>query len=370
MFIDKIALLNYRNYENLALQLDKKLNLFIGDNAQGKTNILEAIYFSGCFRSHRSNKDIELLKWNERYAFIKIWGENQLGKFTLEIALNREGKKRFKLNGLEKKKAGDLLGTVKVVLFSPEDLSLVKGSPVVRRKFIDNEISQISPSYYYNLVNYHRVLSHRNTLLKEIRRHRASADNLFMWDDQIVSFGAKLIHKKIDILKKLTPLARLMHRKITNGKEEMEIKYLSNVVEGEGLTLIEIEKLLSDKLVANRAEEIERGITVMGPHRDDLGFYINGKEIKGFGSQGQQRTASLSVKLAELELIKGETGEYPLLLLDDVMSELDEDRRKYLLDTVKTKIQTFITATENNFLYENLQKEGSLFKVKQGKIIL
>lgn len=368
MLIDKIALLNFRNYQTLTLSFHDKLNLFVGDNAQGKTNILEAIYYSGTGRSHRTNKDADLIKWNENYFILKISGENLHGRFVLEIGLNREGKKKIKLNSVQKKRTGDILGTVKVILFSPEDLTLVKGSPVVRRKFIDTEISQISPGYYYNLLKYQRILVQRNALLKDIKMNKNLADNLPVWDRQLALFGAKLIYKKLDVLKKLTPLTRLMHRKITNGKEELETRYISNVVDKDNLSLEEIEKLFLEKIAANRDEELDRGITIIGPHRDDLVFYINGKEVKHYGSQGQQRSCSLSIKLAELELVKGETGEYPLLLLDDVMSELDEDRRQYLLESVQSKIQTFITTTDASLLAENLKKNASLFTIREGII--
>lgn len=362
MFIERVALLNFRNYQCLSLEMDKKINLLVGDNAQGKTNILEAIHYAGTFRSHRTNKDAELIKWDEKYFILKISGANQLGNFVLEIGVNREGKRKIKLNGLEKKKAAEVLGTVKVVLFSPEDLSLVKGSPVIRRRFMDNEISQLSPAYYHYLLNYQKLVSQRNTLLKDIRAKRSSVDNLDIWDPQIVSYGSKIINKRIDILKKIIPLARLIHRKITNGKEELEIKYICNVLDEE--TPSDLDTAFLDKLVQNRNEDIERAMTTIGPHRDDLSIFINGWEVKSFGSQGQQRTSSLSLKLAELELVKGETGEYPVLLLDDVMSELDEDRRHYLLESVQAKIQTIITATERNFPIDS----GKTYKVERGSV--
>lgn len=369
MHIRELLLKNFRNYISLNLTFNPYLNILVGDNAQGKTNILEAIYFTATGRSHRTNKENELLRWQEKFFQIDLRAEKDHRKINIEIITADDGRKKIKLNGVPKKRTGELVGELNVVLFSPEDLMLVKGGPAIRRKYLDLEISQVSPAYYHNLLNYHKTLMQRNNLLRSIREHREDPQNLEIWDIQLAEFGQRIIARRIDVLKKIAPLARLLHRKITDGKEELEIRYYSSVDLKDLSSGDNIKDRFLKMLLSIKKDEISRGMTMLGPHRDDLGLFVHGKDMRLYGSQGQQRTCALSMKMAELEFIRGETGEYPVLLLDDVMSELDDHRRKFLLDVVYKNIQTFITATTMNYFQEIGNKEYALFNVKNGSII-
>lgn len=370
LYIQELFLRNFRNYITLELKTHPNLNIFIGANAQGKTNILEAVYYTATGRSHRTNKENELLRWQETYFKIDLKAEKNNRKISIEITARDDGQKRIKVNGVPKKRISGLVGEINVVLFSPEDLMLIKGGPAIRRKYLDNEIAQVNPTYYHNLLNYNKVLIQRNNLLRSIRDRREDPQSLEIWNSQLAEFGCKIISKRIEVLKKITPLARLMHRKITDGQEELEIRYYSSVdlkMEGAGDNNIK-EKFLH-LINTLRDEEIKRGISLAGPHRDDFSLFVHGKDMRLFGSQGQQRTCVLSLKMAELEFMRSETGEYPVLLLDDVMSELDDQRRKFLLDVVYKNIQTFITATTMNYFKELGKKEYALFEIKKGAII-
>lgn len=369
MYIRELLLRNFRNYISLNLTFNPYLNILVGDNAQGKTNILEAVYYTATGRSHRTNKENELLRWQEKFFQIDLRAEKDHRKLNIEIIAADDGRKKIKLNGVPKKRTGQLVGELNVVLFSPEDLMLVKGGPAIRRKYLDIEISQVSPTYYHNLLNYHKALSQRNNLLRGIRDQKEDPQMLDVWDVQLAEFGRRIVARRIEVLKKITPLARLLHRKITSGQEELEIRYYSSVDLKDDLSGDNIKDRFIQMLSAKKKEEISRGMTLIGPHRDDLGLFVHGKDMRLYGSQGQQRTCALSLKMAELEFIRGETGEYPVLLLDDVMSELDDNRRKFLLEVVYKNIQTFITATTMNYFEEIGEKDYALFKVKNGNII-
>jgi len=259
------------------------------------------------------------------------------------------------------------MGTLNVVLFSPEDLWLIKGAPAVRRRFLDNEISQANRSYYQKLLRYQHSLLQRNNLLKAIRDHRSSVDQLDIWDEQLAVIAAAAKVKRLDSLKKLNMLANLMHRKLTNGKEVLALQYSIHQLQSDSpQTVDELSAWYQQKLAENRQQDIARGSTSVGPHRDDLVMQVNGQNLRVYGSQGQQRTGALSLKLAELEFIKSETGEYPILLLDDVMSELDASRREHLLAFIKNRIQTFITATDATNFPANYA--GRKFIVSQGTL--
>lgn len=366
MKVLKILLKNFRNYENLEIKVHPFLNILIGNNAQGKTNILESIYYASVGKSHRTNKDSELVRWSTSFFFLLLNFDSDSREMDIEILCEQENKKKIKINGVQKKKLSELIGNLNVVMFSPEDLMLVKGSPALRRKFMDMEISQVSPVYYRYLQQYTKILTQRNNILKEIN-NKENNDLLDIWDNQLVETGTKIILKRIEVLKKLIPLARLMHRKITDGLEELEIKYLSSInlgLQNEG----EIKKGFINKLAENRNEEKYRKMTITGPHRDDLGFFVNDINMKNFGSQGQQRTTALSLKLAELEYMKSETGEYPVLLLDDVMSELDKSRRFFLMKTIQNKIQTFITTTNLHYFEQTVVEKAKILNIENGYI--
>ena len=364
MNVKKLSLINYRNYEDLKIDFVNNINIFIGQNAQGKTNIVESIYYAAMGKSHRSNNDQELIKWHKNNAiinldFTRLDIEHNLN-FQFKLAQNKEI-----LYNSHNIKPKDLIGVINVVLFSPEDLTLIKGAPAGRRRFLDTEISQANPAYYKQLLQYNRIILQRNNLLKKIKEKKACKELLDSWDEQLIILGDKIVKKRIESVKKLNMLANLMHRKISTNKENLEISYdISGLEDYKNINFIEFYR---NKLLENRQIDILRGSTSVGPHRDDLVLKVNQVNLKTFGSQGQQRTGVLALKLAELEFIKSETGEYPILLLDDVMSELDVNRREQLLNFIKDKIQTFITATDQNYFPGNIS--AKFFKVEQGKIM-
>ncbi len=366
MYLSQLYLKNFRNYTQQHLKFNKNINLLIGDNAQGKTNILEAIYLLGTGTSHRTNVDSELINWEQDGLYIKGELIKQSQDYELDFLLKGK-RKTIKVNSNSLKKISDLLGYLNIVIFSPEDLNLVKGSPSYRRKFIDLEISQIS-SYYKHLLNkYGQVLKQRNNLLKNIRERKSSKEMLEVWDEQLIELGSKVIKKRLESLSKLGILARLMQRKITNGLETLELEYDTKLSIDQNSSEKEIKNIFFETLKEKQDKEIDRGITTIGPHRDDISLIVNTIDIRKFGSQGQQRTTALALKLAELEFMKGEIGEYPILLLDDVFSELDLSRRNYLLETIKNKIQTFITSTDLDEL-DNLKGDYQILKINNGSV--
>ena len=363
MKVNHITLRNFRNYVNLKLEFTQSITIFIGDNAQGKTNILESLYYGSMGRSHRTNTDSELIRWNNSGGSIEVSFSRLNIENQLQFKLYQQEPREINHNGY-KIKPKEVVGLLNVVLFSPEDLLLVKGMPNLRRRFLDMELSQANPSYYQQLVKYNRILSQRNTLLKKIRERKAAPEMLTPWDTQLAEMAAKIVAKRLEAVKKLSMLANLMHRKITANKENLSIVYeISGFEEKEGE--ISADTYLK-KLDAFRQQDIFRGSTGVGPHRDDLILWVNGVNLRTYGSQGQQRTGVLSLKLAELEFIKSETTEYPILLLDDVMSELDASRREHLLSFIKDRVQTFITATEEKYFPE--WKFGKFYRVNSGTV--
>ncbi|SKC88858.1 DNA replication/repair protein RecF [Maledivibacter halophilus] len=368
MFISKLKLINFRNYNKLDIILHDKLNIFIGNNAQGKTNILESLYVTGFGKSFRTNKDKELIKMNKDMAYIKAEGKKRYGEISIELRLWNNRNKEIKTNGISLTKLSELLGSINIVIFSPEDLKLIKGGPSERRRFIDREISHVNKKYYYNIMSYNKVLLQRNNLLKNIAYNKKLLKTIDIWNEKLVEYGTEVIFKRIEFIKKLNMLSRLMNRRITEGKENLEIKYLSNIKIDKKYKTQDIYESFKQMLEKKIDNDIKRGFTTVGPHKDDLGIYIDNKDIRIFGSQGQQRTAALSLKLSEIEIIKGEIGEYPILLLDDVMSELDINRQKFLIKSLKN-VQTFITITELPELMIPLDKEGSIFKISNGSIV-
>ena len=360
MFIKRLQMLNYRNYNALDIELCPNVNVFMGDNAQGKTNILEAIYYCAFAKSHRTSKDKELINWNGEHAFISVdVGRERLDK-RIDISILKDGKKYIRINKIKIKKIGELFGNFNVVMFSPEDLRIIKDSPGVRRKFIDMELCQLNPKYYYNLVQYNKVLNERNILL---RNRNTSSEMLEIYDMQLVEFGYNIIRDRIKYIESLNKYAEKIHSDITSGKEKINFKYISTIKDLEN-----IKENFYTLLEKNRSKDCDRGITSIGPHRDDFFVYINDIDTKSYGSQGQQRTAVLTMKFSSLEIIKELTGEFPVLLLDDVLSELDFNRKKYILSTIG-QIQTVITCTGIEDLYEYLDEKAKVFKVKNGEIV-
>ncbi|KXG73839.1 DNA replication/repair protein RecF [Thermotalea metallivorans] len=365
MYLKKLKLINFRNYQQLDLIFHPKINVFIGDNAQGKTNILEAIYLTSTGKSFRTNRDRELIKMDKDKAYILVEGEKRYTSVSVELKLEENKKKQIKVNGITLTKNTDLLNNIHVVVFSPEDLKLVKEGPVERRRFMDMEISNIRPRYCHCLGQYNHVLMQRNNLLKKIHHDRKYIATLDVWDEKLVELGTILILERLKFIHRLNTLSRLLHRKITDSKENLEIKYIASVKD------IAEEERISQSFHRELKKMLEvdicRGTTTIGPHRDDLVFYVNGIDIRVFGSQGQQRTSALSLKLAEIELVKAETGEYPVLLLDDVMSELDMKRQMFLIKSLRD-IQTFITTTDMSLLDSIRLGEENIFYIEKASV--
>jgi len=362
--IEKLKIINYRNYNQLQLEFHPKINIFVGDNAQGKTNILEAIYMSGTGKSFRTNRDRDIIKFDKNQAYVKVEAQKRYSNVTVELKLEENKKKQIKINGLSLTKNYEILNNIFVVVFSPEDLKLIKEGPSERRKFLDFEISNIKPSYYHNINQYNKVLMQRNHLLRKANNLNKYKNTLEVWDEKLVEIGTLIIKERVKFINRIGTLSRLIHRKITDNLENLEVKYLSNVP-------FERENDIVDKFNINLKKNFEidlnRGMTTVGPHRDDLGIYINGIDARNYGSQGQQRTTALSLKLAEIELIKAEALEYPVLLLDDVMSELDQSRQKYLIKSLKD-VQIFITTTEINSLERYAIENKKIFIVNKANV--
>lgn len=361
MRIEELYLYNFRNYSQLNIKFDNNFNIFIGNNAQGKTNILEAIYLSSIGSSYRSADDSELIKIQEEFSRLELLFKSRSSQNKLVFKFFKHKKKEIYLNS-NLVKLKEIIGQVNAILFSPEDLWLVKGNPAMRRKFLDNEISQASPLYYRQLLEYNRILVQRNNLLKSIRAGTAKTTLLDIWDEQFSKAAVLLFNKRQEALKKINMLANLMHRKLTVSKENLAVQYVINNLNKEAA--INYSEWLKAKLQEIGSDDIRRGTTSAGPHRDDLVFYVNGRNLKLYGSQGQQRTGIIALKIAEIEYLKAETGEYPVLLLDDVMSELDKERRCQLLGFIKDRIQTFITATDEAFFPEI--QSGHYYNVSNG----
>lgn len=368
MILNDLSLIQYRNYSELALSFGKGLNILIGENAQGKTNLLESVYALAMTKSHRTSNEQELIQWGKSEASIRGTLERGTGKLPLEIIFSKKGRKT-KVNHIEQKKLSDYIGQMNVVLFAPEDLSLVKGGPQLRRKFLDMELGQINPIYLHDLVQYQGVLKQRNRYLK-LLAEKKQEDTVYLdvLTDQLAEFGSRVLAERFKYIERLELLADQFHQKISHQKETLGIEYVSSFGADKKLKAEEIQLAFLEKLKASRSRELFKQSTLAGPHRDDIIFLVNGKETQSFGSQGQQRTTVLSVKLAEINLMKEETGEYPILLLDDVMSELDEARQLQLLETIEGKVQTFLTTTTIDNLKNKISVKPEVFHVKQGSI--
>lgn len=364
MRVDNLLLRRFRNYEEAVIAFSPTINLLVGENAQGKTNVLEAIYLAALGSSHRNVDDADMIAWQMDSAAVEVRFVSRGIEGLLQVQLLKNRRRQIRLNG-QPAKLKDIIGTLNVVLFSPEDLWLIKGAPAVRRRFLDNEISQANPAYYRQLLRYQHTLLQRNNLLKVLREH-GQTEQLDVWDEQLAGLAAVVTAKRIESVKKLNMLANLMHRKITGGKEALSLRYSLQQEQPDLQSAAQLTEWYREKLAQNRQQDIYRGSTSVGPHRDDLIMEVNGQNLRLYGSQGQQRTGVLSLKLAELEFIRSETGEYPILLLDDVMSELDASRRIHLLAFIKNRIQTFITATDATFFPDSFT--GRKFIVRQGTV--
>jgi DNA replication and repair protein RecF len=368
MRLSNLQLQNFRNYDNLSLTFTKNLVIFLGENAQGKTNILESIFLLAMTRSHRTTNEQELIQWDAKQASSRGHVERTHTSIPLELFLTKKGRKT-KVNHIEQKKLSSYIGQLNVILFAPEDLSLVKGSPQLRRKFLDMEIGQIDPVYLYDLVQYQKVLKQRNQYLKQLAEKKQT-DELYLeiLTEQLVEFGSKVLIARQKFVKRLEYWASQLHQKISQNKETLVIEYISSVPDTPWDNLEAVQTAFRQALEKVKNKEHFRQVTLAGPHRDDLIFLINERNVQTFGSQGQQRTTALSVKLAEIDLMKEETGEYPVLLLDDVMSELDDARQLHLLETIEGKVQTFLTTTTLEHVKDKMTVEPEIFYVRQGQL--
>lgn len=374
MEVTNIKLINFRNYEELKVELNSKLNIFIGDNAQGKTNLLEAIYVNSCGRSFRTNKDKNLININKEQAYIGVSVKRKYSNKKIEIKLEKNKLKRIKINNYEIDKVSQLYSCLNTVIFSPEDLKLIKEGPQERRNFLDEEISRLKPIYRYNLTKYNKILYQRNNLIKSIKNNRNKINTLDIWDSQLINLGTDILITRLKFTNKLSKISQNIHSKITGNRENLKLSYLcciSDTISNIDVFNNKLKNSILDKyklsMKNNIEKDIEKGSTSIGPHRDDICVYINDINVRQFGSQGQQRTSALSLKLAEVDLIKTEVGEYPVLLLDDVLSELDSKRRKLLISSFKN-IQTIITTTDDISFDEFEDIDRFVFSIDNGYI--
>lgn len=361
MIVKSIDLKNFRNYTIEHIEFDENTNILYGDNAQGKTNVLEAVFISGTTKSHKGSKDSELIKFNESESHIKtIINRNEID-YRIDMHLKKNKAKGIAINGVPVKKAIDLFGLVNIIFFSPEDLNIIKSGPSGRRKFMDMELCQLNKIYAKSLIDYNKTLEHRNKLLKDINLktnyNSDLKDTLEIWDEQLVRFGKEIIEKRKEFISRLNLIISPIHHKLSGGKENLTINYEASVSEND----------FKENLIKTRDRDIRMKVTELGPHRDDIIFLIDGIDIRKFGSQGQQRTTALSLKLAEIELVRDITGDKPVLLLDDVLSELDSNRQNYLLNSIND-VQTIITCTGLDEFINNRFNINRIFRVTNGQV--
>ncbi len=357
MIIKSLELADFRNYESLEINFDKGTNILYGDNAQGKTNILEAIYVSATTKSHKGSKDKEIINFNKEESHIRTYLLKEDEEIRVDMHLRKNKSKGIAIDGQKIKKAADLMGLLNVVFFSPEDLSIIKNGPAERRRFADMELCQLDSFYLYNLNHYNKIINQRNKLLKDMYFNPELRETLNIWDSQLISFGSKIIERRQQFAGQLCEIIYDIHKKLSGNKEEIIIKYEPDV------SVDDFEKMMR----INQERDIKLKQTTTGPHRDDFSFIVNGIDIRKYGSQGQQRTAALSLKLSEIELVKKVSKDTPVLLLDDVLSELDSNRQNYLLNSIGN-IQTIITCTGLDEFINNRFEINKVFKVTNGTV--
>ena len=357
MKFKSIELKDFRNYEDLSMTFHPGINILYGDNAQGKTNILEALYLCCTTKSHKGSKDKEMIKIGQTSAHIRIKAEKDGIEHTIDMHLKKKHSKGIAINGIPIKKSSELVGLVQVVFFSPEDLNIIKNGPGERRRFIDMELCQLDKIYLYDLGKYNRIIEQRNNLLKQISFNRDLLDTLSIWDMQLLEYGKRIIRRRKVFIAQLNEIIYEIHKKLSGGREELFLEYEPSVTEEE----------FENKLKSSVERDIALKMTTSGPHRDDVRFLIQDIDIRKFGSQGQQRTAALSMKLAEIEILRKEKKTEPILLLDDVLSELDRKRQNYLLESIK-HIQTIITCTGLEEFVNNHFNINKIYKVINGTV--
>lgn len=362
MKLKSISLANFRNYENELILPADGMNVIVGQNAQGKTNIIEAIYLCCVGRSHRTSRDEELISWDKPYCRVAVSSYQNDGTHDVSIYISKSEKKKkqIKISNKKADRIGELFGHVCGVLFSPEDLQIIKGGPSERRRFLDMMLSQLNPNYFYSLQKYSKTLAQRNALLREIATKPYLSDMLDPWDDILAQCGSYIAEERMKAIQKLSEIAEEEHRYLTGEKEILSLSYISGTKDAEN-----IKEKFSASLKKGREEDIKRQMTGFGIHRDDIGIKINEKMTRIYGSQGQQRSAVLSLKLSQIDYFREEKGEDPVLLLDDVMSELDPSRRIRLSERID-RIQTFVTCTDLSDL--SGAGIGNIFEIENGKI--
>ena len=359
MKIKSIELENFRNYDSLNINFDENTTILFGDNAQGKTNILEAAYLSGTTKSHKGSRDKEIIKFDKNESHIKTVISKNDRDYQIDIHLKKNKSKGIAINRVPIKKAADLFGLINIIFFSPEDLNIIKNGPAERRKFMDAELCQIDKIYLSDLTNYNKALNQRNTLLKEINFKPELKETLPIWDEQLINYGKKIIARRQKFINDINIIVKELHSKITGGKENINVSYEPNI---EDIFFL-------DELVKNKEKDMRFCQTSVGPHRDDIKITVDGIDIRKFGSQGQQRTCALSLKLSEIKLVEDTIKDKPILLLDDVLSELDKNRQSYLLDNL-LDTQTIITCTGIDEFVRNRFKLNTVYKVTNGSIDL
>jgi DNA replication and repair protein RecF len=357
MIIKSLKIENYRNYKKEEIIFNNGTNILYGDNAQGKTNILESIFLSATTKSHKGSKAKEIIKFEKEEAHIQTILNKKEIEYKINVCIKKNEKKEIAINNEKIKKSSELLGIMNVVLFSPEDLSIIKNGPSERRKFINIELCQLDRMYLYNLNYYNKIVNQRNKSLKDMKKDSDLKNTLIVWDMQLLSYGKKIIEKREEFINELSDILKNIHYNLSGKKENIEIIYKPNVKK----------ENMEKKLKENMERDIYLKQTSVGPHRDDIAFIINKKDVRKFGSQGQQKTVALSLKLAEIELVKNKIDDNPILLLDDVLSELDSKRQNFLLDYLGD-IQTIITCTGLDEFVNNRFKMDKVFKVVDGTV--
>lgn len=357
MIIKSIELRNFRNYEELDIHFDSHTNILYGDNAQGKTNILEAAYMSGTTKSHKGSRDKEIIRFNQNESHIRTIVQKNEKDYQIDMHLRKNGAKGVAINKIPIKKASEIFGILNIVFFSPEDLNIIKNGPSERRRFIDLELCQLDKLYLSDLSRYNKVLNQRNRLLKDICYRQELIDTLPVWDTQLLSYGRSIIKKRRQFVEELNEIISEIHSRISGGKEHLVLKYEPSIDD----------IFFEDELMRAKSRDLKICQTTVGPHRDDLLFSIEDVDIRKYGSQGQQRTSALSLKLSEIDLVKRSIKNTPVLLLDDVLSELDSSRQNYLLNSI-TDIQTIITCTGLEEFVRNRFEINRIFQVVNGKV--
>ncbi len=357
MMIKSIELKNFRNYEDLQISFDEGTNILFGDNAQGKTNILEAAYMSGTTKSHKGSRDREMVRFGEQEAHIRTVVTRREKEYQIDMHLKQGRTKGIAVNRIPIRKASELFGILNMVFFSPEDLNIIKNGPTERRRFLDSELCQIDKIYLADLTNYNKILGQRNKLLKDMTFRPELSDTLPVWDMQLVETGKRIIKRRKQFVEELGEIVRSIHFRLSGGKEDLLVNYEPNIDD----------IFFEDELSRAKPKDLKLCQTSVGPHRDDLLFSIGGVDIRRFGSQGQQRTSALSLKLSEIELVKRSISDTPVLLLDDVLSELDSSRQNYLLNNI-CDTQTIITCTGLDEFVRNRFQINKVFEVISGQV--